>query len=66
MTLDDLFNERITYLAKYCAREEVYIVLWTQPGVLTSEQYKRALKERQKMAIEKRSHRFEQRKIYLR
>lgn len=51
LALDDLFSERISYLAKYCAREEVYIVLWTRPGVLTSEQYKRALKERQKQAV---------------
>jgi len=54
LSLDDLFNERISYLAKYCAQEEVYIVLWTQPGVLTSEQYKTALKERQKMAVEQK------------
>ncbi|CAL7959983.1 intracellular multiplication protein IcmB [Gammaproteobacteria bacterium] len=54
LSLDDLFSERVSYLAKYCAREEVYIVLWTQPGVLTSEQYNRALKERQKMAVEKK------------
>ena len=51
LVLDDLFSERVSYLAKYCAREEVYIVLWTRPGVLTSEQYKRALKERQKLAV---------------
>jgi len=54
LALDDLFNERITYLSKYCAHEEVYVVLWTRPGVLTSEQYKRALKEKQKMVIEKK------------
>ena len=54
LSLDDLFNERVSYLARYCAREEVYIVLWTQPGVLTSEQYNSALKERRKMAIEKK------------
>lgn len=54
LTLDDLFNERTSYLAKYCAREEVYIVLWTQPGILTSEQYKRAIKERQKTAVKQK------------
>jgi intracellular multiplication protein IcmB len=54
LALDDLFNERVSYLAKYCAREEVYIVLWTRPGILTTEQYKRALKEKQKMAVAKK------------
>ncbi len=54
LVLDDLFDERVSYLAKYCAREEVYVVLWTRPGVLTPEQYKRALKERQKEAVQKK------------
>lgn len=54
LSLNDLFSERISYLAKYCAREEVYIVLWTTPGILTPDQYKIALKERQKMAIDKK------------
>lgn len=49
LSLDDLFNERISYLTRYCAREEVYVVLWTRPGILTSEQYKRAIKEKQKL-----------------
>ncbi len=54
LSLDDLFHERMTYLARYCAHEEMYIVLWTRPGVLTSEQYKRALKERQKLVLDKK------------
>jgi intracellular multiplication protein IcmB len=54
LALDDLFNERVDYLAKYCAREEVYLVLWTRPSILTSEQFKRALKERQQMAVQKK------------
>lgn len=49
LVLDDLFNERITYLARYCAHEEVYVVLWTRPGVLTSDQYKRAIKDKTDM-----------------
>ncbi len=53
LTLDDLFNERIDYLAKYCAKEEVYIVLWTRPGVLTAEQNKRAAKEKNKLIKDK-------------
>ncbi len=54
LSLDDLFSERMTYLAKYCAHEEVFVVLWTRPGVLTSEQYKRAIKEKQKLVLEKK------------
>lgn len=54
LALDDLFDERVRYLSNYCACEKVYIVLWTQPGVLTSEQYNRAIKERQKMAVKKK------------
>jgi intracellular multiplication protein IcmB len=54
LSLDDLFSERMIYLAKYCAHEEVYVVLWTRPGTLTSEQYKRAIKEKQKIVMEKK------------
>ena len=53
LSLDDLFSERVSYLTKYCAREEVYVVLWTRPGVLTSEQLKRAFKEKQKLVKQK-------------
>lgn len=48
LSLDDLFNERISFLARYCAREEVFLVLWTRPSSLTSEQYNRAMKDRRK------------------
>jgi intracellular multiplication protein IcmB len=54
LSLDDLFEERISYLSRYCAREGVYIVLWTLPSILTTEQYKRAMKEKQKMIVEKK------------
>lgn len=53
LALDDLFNERISYLARYCAREEIYFVLWTRPATLTSEQMKRAMKDRQKLVKDK-------------
>lgn len=46
--LDDLFDERINFLSKYCAREEVYVVLWTRISSLTREQSKRAQKDKQK------------------
>lgn len=54
LNLDDLFAERVKYLAQYCAHEEVYLVLWTQPGSLTKEQYKRASKDKIKMIREQK------------
>lgn len=54
LKLDDLFAERINYLSKYCAREELFIVLWTRPGALTAEQVKRAFKDKQKMIRKKK------------
>ena len=49
LRLDDLFKERVNYLSKYCAHEEVYIVLWTRLNSLTKEQGKRARKDKQKL-----------------
>lgn len=49
LNLDDLFNERIDYISKYCAHEEMYVVLWTRPYSLTKEQLDRASKEKLKM-----------------
>lgn len=46
MRLDDLFAERIRHLSRYCAHEETYIVLCTGLKSLTSEQIKRANKEK--------------------
>lgn len=48
LDLEDLFRERVDYLAKYCAHEELYFVIWTRPFSLTSEQYKRAVKDKTK------------------
>ena len=31
LNLEDLFNERVNYLAQYCAEENVYFVLITRP-----------------------------------
>jgi len=47
-----LFKERIDYLAKYCAHEELYFVLWTRPYSLTKEQLKRAEKDKLKQIRE--------------
>ncbi|HEX4045367.1 MAG TPA: type IV secretion protein IcmB [Gammaproteobacteria bacterium] len=46
LDLDDLFHERINYVSKFCAHEELYFVLWTRPYSLTNEQLKRASKEK--------------------
>lgn len=48
LSLGDLFKERIDYISKYCAHEELYFVLWTRPYSLTGEQQKRASKEKLK------------------
>jgi len=54
LQLDDLFRERIDYLSKYCAHEEVYMVLWTRLDSLTKEQSKRASKDKQKLIKEQK------------
>lgn len=46
LDLDDLFNERVNYISKYCAHEELYFVLWTRPYSLNGEQLKRANKDK--------------------
>ena len=46
LKLDDLFEERIRYLSRYCAHEEVFLVLCTGLKSLTAEQLKRANKEK--------------------
>lgn len=54
LNLEDLFEERVKYLAKYCAHEEVFLVLWTRPASLTKEQFKRAAKDKAKMIKEQK------------
>jgi len=49
LNLDDLFQERVNFLAKYCANEEVYFVLMTRPFNLSGEQLKTANKDKLKM-----------------
>lgn len=46
MDLDDLFSERINFISRYCAHEELYFVLWTRPYSLSGEQLKRSNKEK--------------------
>ncbi len=52
LELDDLFKERIDYISKYCAHEELYFVLWTRPYSLSKEQLKRATKDKLKLIRE--------------
>lgn len=49
LNLDDLFNERVDFLAKYCAVERVYFVLMTRPFNLPNDQLKVANKAKAKM-----------------
>ncbi|MCW5590371.1 MAG: type IV secretion protein IcmB [Legionellales bacterium] len=54
LNLADLFEERINHLAKFCADETVFLVLWTRPSILTKEQYDRAAKDKAKLIREKK------------
>jgi intracellular multiplication protein IcmB len=49
LKLDDLFKERVDYISKFCAHEELYFVLWTRPYSLAKEQQDRSMKDRLKM-----------------
>ncbi|CEK11399.1 type IV secretion protein IcmB [Legionella hackeliae] len=49
LSLDDLFTERVSFLAQYCAEERVYFVLYTRPYNLAQEQLKAASKAKLKM-----------------
>ncbi|OGT50637.1 MAG: type IV secretion protein IcmB [Gammaproteobacteria bacterium RIFCSPHIGHO2_12_FULL_41_15] len=49
LSLDDLFRERVDYMARYCSDEQVYFVLYTRPFVLTNEQLKAANKAKLQM-----------------
>lgn len=55
LTLDDLFQERVNYLSRYCAEERLYFVLFTRPFNLTQEQLKAANKAKMKMIKDTKS-----------
>lgn len=46
LDLEDLFSERVNYISKYCAQENLFFVLWTRPFSIGGEQLKRANKEK--------------------
>jgi intracellular multiplication protein IcmB len=48
LQLVDLFKEKENYLGSYCAEESVFFAFWTRPNVLSAEQLKAAVKEKQK------------------
>ncbi len=54
LDLEDLFNERSSFIARYCAHEELYFVLWTRPYSLNGEQLKRANKDKLAFIREKK------------
>lgn len=49
LNLSDLFQERVDYLAQYCAEERVYFVLITRPFNITNDQLKVSSKTKIKM-----------------
>lgn len=54
LALTDLFDERASYLTRYCAHEEAYFVLRTRPTALTREQRKRSAKDKRNLIKEKK------------
>ncbi|MHA7840883.1 MAG: type IV secretion protein IcmB [Gammaproteobacteria bacterium] len=52
LNLDDLFIERRENMSRYCAKEDVFLVLYTRPALLTTEQHKRASKDKVKIIKE--------------
>ena len=54
LSIDDLFEERASFLSRYCSKEDVYMALWTRPNGLTKEEFKRAIKDKQKSVKSKK------------
>lgn len=46
ISLDDLFSERVNELYRYCAKESLYFVIWTRPGILSGPQLEQSFKDR--------------------
>jgi intracellular multiplication protein IcmB len=55
LSLDDLFNERVNFLAQYCAEERVYFVLITRPFNLPADQLKATNKAKLRMIKDKKA-----------
>jgi len=54
LNLKDLFDERLKHLSKYCGHENLYLVLWTRPFVISEEESKQAMKSKLKEFREKK------------
>lgn len=52
--LNDILQERIQYISKYCAYEQVYFVLWTKPHSLNKQQSKQAEENKLKVIRQKK------------
>ncbi len=52
LELDDLFNEKINFMSKYCSHEQCYLVLWTTPKHLSKQQLKDANHRKKKQLKE--------------
>lgn len=48
LDVEDLLNERRRHLARYMAHEDLFMVLWTRPSVLTKSELKSAINQRGK------------------
>jgi len=46
LDLDDLLTERRNHLARYMAHEDIFLVLWTRPSVLSKSELQGAIKQR--------------------
>jgi len=64
LNLDDLFEERVDFLSRYCAEETVYFVLFTRPISLASEQLKIAQKNKTKTLKELKAPPFQYAQTY--
>jgi intracellular multiplication protein IcmB len=42
LELEDLFDERVNFLSRYCAKESCYLALWTRPDSLSKKQLEQA------------------------
>ncbi len=49
LDVDDLFEERQQFMSRYCAAEDVFIVVYTELDALTKEQRKQAQKDKADM-----------------
>ncbi len=54
LDLEDLLQEKINYISKYCGQEKLFLVLWTNTKNLSNEQKKKSNKEKLKFLIKRK------------